>query len=99
MASCECPISITTRAGTFCASRRDAQVCRRCPVALGRPRRPALVGSRTAGRLCFRRLSGGRPPTIADLAVTPRRRTPAARVSAPDLHHGQQTIWVVVVVV
>jgi hypothetical protein len=44
-------------------------------------------------------LSGGRPPTIADLAVTPRRRTPAARVSAPDLHHGQQTIWVVVVVV
>ena len=49
----------------------DAGGCahRRCPVGLGRPRRPALVGSRTAGRLCCRRLSGGWPPTIADLAV------------------------------
>ena len=68
-------------------------MCRRCPVALGRPRRPALVGSRTAGRLCFRRLSGGRPPTIADLAVTPTtaharrqgQRTRSAPWSADDM--------------
>jgi len=51
----------------------DARGCanRRRPVALGRPRRPALVGSRTAGRLCCRRLCGGRPPTIPDLAIVP----------------------------
>jgi hypothetical protein len=36
MASCECPrISITTRAGTLCASSRDAQVCRRWSASSG----------------------------------------------------------------
>jgi hypothetical protein len=48
----------------------------RCLVALGRPRRPALVGGSTAGRLCRRRLRGDEPPTIAGLAVA-RRPSPA----------------------
>ena len=40
-------------------------------VALGGPRRTALVGGSTAGRLCYGRLPGGPPPTIAGLAVAP----------------------------
>jgi hypothetical protein len=49
----------------------DARGCAygRCLVALGRPRRAALVGGTTAGRLRYGRLPGGSPPTIAGLAV------------------------------
>ena len=49
-----------------------------CLVALGRPRRAALAGGSTAGRLRCRRLRGDPPLTIADLAVTTGAR-PAAR--------------------
>lgn len=53
MASCECPrISITTRAGTFCASRRDAQVCRRSWKRMRRT--SALVMSSSKKRFKFR---------------------------------------------
>jgi Protein of unknown function (DUF1275) len=57
----------------------DARRCAsgRCPVALGRPGRAALVGGSSAGRLCCGRLRGDQPPTSAGLAVAPtdiRRR-------------------------
>jgi hypothetical protein len=45
-------ISITTRAGTFCASRRDAQVCRRSWKRMRRT--PALVISSSKKRFKLR---------------------------------------------
>ena len=58
----------------------DARGCAygRCLVALGGPRRAALVGGSTAGRLCHGRLPGGAPPTIAGLAVAPVSITAAS---------------------
>jgi hypothetical protein len=50
----------------------------RCLVSLGGPRRAALVGGSTAGRLCYGRLPGGPPPTIAGLAVAPVSITAAS---------------------
>ena len=58
----------------------DARRCahRGCPVALGRPRRAAVAGDRTAGRMCCGRLRSDPPPTIASLAVA---RRPSSRSS------------------
>jgi hypothetical protein len=51
----------------------DARGCAngRWLVALGCPRRAALIGGSTAGRLCCGRLPGDRPPTLAHLAIAP----------------------------
>ena len=46
--------------------------------ALGHSRRAALVGGSTAARLCYWRLAGGPPPTIAGLAVAPVSITAAS---------------------
>jgi hypothetical protein len=58
----------------------DARGCAygRCLVWLGGSRRAALVGSSNAGRLCYGRLPGGPPPTIAGLAVAPVSITAAS---------------------
>ena len=55
-----------------------------CLVALGRPRRAALAGGSTAGRLRCRRLRGDPPLTIAELAVATGAR-PAASCNRSGL--------------
>jgi hypothetical protein len=64
-------IPVSTRQAAA-LGRGDARGCvdRRCPAALGRRRRAALVGGSVAGRLCCRPFPRSSPPTIAGLAVT-----------------------------
>jgi hypothetical protein len=63
----------------------------RCFVALGRPRRAALVGGSTAGRLRCRRLRGDPPPPIPHLAVA-RGAPPAANEGVGKIGPGSRQL-------